>query len=70
MRKIISLLGKPCAGKGTRLRKFLEGKEDQYMIVSCGDVLRQEVEKKKKPYWASKPNIIWMRKTNTRLYNN
>ena len=45
MRKIISLLGKPCAGKGTRLRKFLEGKEDQYMVVSCGDVLRKEVEK-------------------------
>lgn len=45
MRKIISLLGKPCAGKGTRLRQFLEGKEDQYMVVSCGDVLRQEVEK-------------------------
>ena len=44
MRKIISLLGKPCAGKGTRLRKFLEGKEDQYMIVSCVYVLSEEVE--------------------------
>lgn len=45
MRKIISLLGKPCAGKGTRLRQFLEGKEDQYICVSFGDVLRKEVEK-------------------------
>lgn len=45
MRKIISLLGKPCAGKGTWLRQFLEGKEDQYKVVSCGDVLRQEAEK-------------------------
>lgn len=44
MRKIISLLGKPCAGKGTRLRQFLEGKEDQYIYVSFGDVLRKEVE--------------------------
>ncbi len=44
MRKIISLLGKPCAGKGTRLRQFLEGKEEQYMVVSCGEALREEVE--------------------------
>jgi len=45
MRKIISLLGKPCAGKGTLLRRFLEGKEDQYICVSFGDALRKEVEK-------------------------
>lgn len=43
MRKIISLLGKPCAGKGTRLSKFLEGKEDQYTVISFGDILRKEV---------------------------
>lgn len=46
MRKIISLLGKPCAGKGTRLSKFLEENGNQYTVVSFGDALRKEVANK------------------------
>ena len=38
---VIVLFGKPGAGKGTRLSEFLEGKEDQYMVLSVGNLLRK-----------------------------
>lgn len=43
MRRIISITGKPGAGKGTRLSRFLEGKDD-YTVISVGNMLRKEVE--------------------------
>lgn len=39
--KLIVLFGKPGAGKGTRLSEFLEGKEDQFEILSVGNLLRK-----------------------------
>lgn len=44
MSKVIILTGKPNAGKGTRLKNFLEGREG-YRAVSTGDFLRNEVAK-------------------------
>jgi len=43
MKKIISLTGKPGAGKGTRLSKFLEGREGEFEVLSVGNMLRREV---------------------------
>lgn len=43
MENIIVLFGKPGAGKGTRLSKFLEGKEDQFEVLSVGKLLRKAV---------------------------
>lgn len=43
MRRIISITGKPNAGKGTRLSKFLEGKNN-YTVISVGNMLRKEIE--------------------------
>jgi len=42
MERIIILFGKPGAGKGTRLSKFLEGKEEQYEVLSVSSLLRKE----------------------------
>lgn len=44
MSEVIILMGKPNAGKGTRLEKFLKGREG-YRAVSTGDFLRNEVSK-------------------------
>ena len=41
MGKVIVLFGKPGAGKGTRLSEFLKGKEDQYDVLSVGNLLRK-----------------------------
>ena len=41
MGKLIVLFGKPGAGKGTRLSEFLKGKEDQYDVLSVGNLLRK-----------------------------
>lgn len=41
MKNVIVLFGKPGAGKGTRLSEFLEGKENQYDILSVGNLLRK-----------------------------
>jgi len=43
MKKIISLSGKPGAGKGTRLSKFLERREGEFIVLSVGNMLRKEV---------------------------
>ena len=41
MNNIIVLFGKPGAGKGTRLSEFMEGKENQFEILSVGNLLRK-----------------------------
>lgn len=41
MEKVIVLFGKPGAGKGTRLSEFLKGREDQYDVLSVGNLLRK-----------------------------
>ena len=41
MAKVIVLFGKPGAGKGTRLSEFLEGREEQFEILSVGNLLRK-----------------------------
>ena len=41
MGKVIVLFGKPGAGKGTRLSEFLKGREDQYDVLSVGNLLRK-----------------------------
>lgn len=41
MKKVIILFGKPGAGKGTRLSEFLEGRENQYEVLSVGNLLRK-----------------------------
>ena len=44
MENVIVLLGKNGAGKGTRLKEFLKGREDQFDAVSVGDLLRKARE--------------------------
>lgn len=44
MGKAIILFGKPGAGKGTRLSEFLEGREEQFEVVSVGNLLRKAVK--------------------------
>ena len=41
MGKVIVLFGKPGAGKGTRLSEFLKGREEQYDVLSVGNLLRK-----------------------------
>lgn len=41
MKKVIVLFGKPGAGKGTRLSEFLKGREEEYEILSVGNLLRK-----------------------------
>lgn len=41
MKKVIVLFGKPGAGKGTRLSEFLKGREDQFEVLSVGNLLRK-----------------------------
>lgn len=41
MSKVIVLFGKPGAGKGTRLSEFLKGKEEEYDVLSVGNLLRK-----------------------------
>ena len=41
MNKVIVLFGKPGAGKGTRLSEFLEGREENYYVLSVGNLLRK-----------------------------
>ena len=38
---VIVLFGKPGAGKGTRLSEFLEGREENYYVLSVGNLLRK-----------------------------
>ena len=38
---VIILFGKPGAGKGTRLSEFLRGREDDYSVLSVGNLLRK-----------------------------
>lgn len=44
MQKVIILFGKPGAGKGTRLGKFLEGKENLFEVLSVGNLLRKALK--------------------------
>lgn len=44
MQKVIILFGKPGAGKGTRLSEFLDGKEDQFEVLSVGNLLRNALK--------------------------
>lgn len=44
MEKNFILFGKPGAGKGTRLGEFLEGREDQFEILSVGNLLRKALK--------------------------
>lgn len=48
MKKIIVLTGKPGAGKDTRLDNFLIGREEKYIAISPGNMLREEVAQKTK----------------------
>lgn len=41
MKSVIVLFGKPGAGKGTRLSEFLEGKEEQFDVLSVGTLLKK-----------------------------
>ena len=41
MENVIVLFGKPGAGKGTRLSEFLEGREEQFEVLSVGNLLRK-----------------------------
>lgn len=41
MKSVIVLFGKPGAGKGTRLSELLEGKEEQFEVLSIGNLLRK-----------------------------
>lgn len=41
MKNVIVLFGKPNAGKGTRLEEFLEGRKQQYEVLSVGNLLRK-----------------------------
>lgn len=41
MENVIVLFGKPGAGKGTRLSEFLEGRKDQFDVLSVGNLLRK-----------------------------
>ncbi len=41
MKNVIVLFGKPGAGKGTRLSEFLEGREEQFEVLSVGNLLRR-----------------------------
>lgn len=43
MAKVIILLGKPGAGKGTRLSAFLKDKEDRYEVLSVSGLLKVEI---------------------------
>lgn len=43
MNEVITLSGKPGAGKGTRLERFLRGRENKYVVLSAGNILRKEV---------------------------
>lgn len=44
MGNVIVLFGKPGAGKGTRVSKFLEGKEEQFDVLSVSNMLKQAVK--------------------------
>lgn len=41
MKQVVVLFGKPGAGKGTRLSEFLEGREEQFEVLSVGNLLRK-----------------------------
>lgn len=41
MNKVIILFGKPGAGKGTRLSEFLRERENEYDVLSVGNLLRK-----------------------------
>ena len=41
MKNVFVLFGKPGAGKGTRLSEFLNGREDQFQVLSVGNLLRK-----------------------------
>ncbi len=40
MKNVIVLFGKPGAGKGTRLGEFLKGREEDFDVLSVGNLLR------------------------------
>ena len=42
--KLIVLFGKPGAGKGTRVSRFLKGREDKWQTLSTGDMIRQAIK--------------------------
>lgn len=44
MKNVIVLFGKPGAGKGTRLSEFLKGREEQYEVLSVGNLLRKAIK--------------------------
>lgn len=48
MGNIIVLFGKPGAGKGTRLSKFLEGRETQFDVLSVSNLLKKAVKEQTK----------------------
>jgi len=41
MENVIVLFGKPGAGKGTRLSEFLKGRENEFEVLSVGNLLRK-----------------------------
>lgn len=43
MKEIIIPLGPPNTGKGTLVSEFLKGREEQYEVLSVGNLLRKEV---------------------------
>lgn len=42
----IVLFGKPGVGKGTRLSQFLEGRENEFRVISTGNLIRKEISEK------------------------
>lgn len=44
MENLIVFLGKPGAGKGTRLSEFLEGKEDEFEVLSISKLLKRAID--------------------------
>ena len=46
MKNVFVLFGKPGAGKGTRLKKFLKGRKNEFDAASVGDLLRKAREDK------------------------
>jgi adenylate kinase len=41
--KIVVLIGKPCAGKSTRLNEFLAENPEKYVVLSIGNMLREAI---------------------------
>lgn len=57
MQKVITVSGKPCAGKGTRLRNFMQTRGKEYLVLSCGEMLRNEIDQQTELGKIAKPYV-------------